>query len=86
MVLVSLTGWMVATTFRVPMTKDLLGIDVPPIVTAVDRSVRQWIEESHMVLAYLLALVVLIHVVAALRHHMLKRNNVLRRMIWSTRA
>jgi cytochrome b561 len=86
MVLVSLTGWMVATTFRVPMTKDLLGIDVPPIVTAVDRSVRQWIEESHMVLAYLLAVVVLIHVVAALRHHMLKRNNVLRRMIWSTRA
>jgi cytochrome b561 len=77
---------MVATTFRVPMTKDLLGIDVPPIVTAVDRSVRQWIEESHMVLAYLLAVVVLIHVVAALRHHMLKRNNVLRRMIWSTRA
>jgi cytochrome b561 len=39
-----------------------------------------------MVLAYLLALVVLIHVGAALRHHMLKRNNVLRRMIWSTRA
>jgi len=64
----------------------LLGIDVPSIVTAVDRSVRQWIEESHMVLAYLLALVVLIHVGAALRHHMLKRNNVLRRMIWSTRA
>jgi cytochrome b561 len=86
MVLVSLTGWVVATTFRVPMTNDLLGIDVPPIVTAVDRSVRQWIEESHMVLAYLLALVVLIHVVAALHHHMLKRNNVLRRMIWSTRA
>jgi cytochrome b561 len=86
MFLVSLTGWMVATTFRVPMTKDLLGIDVPPIVTTVDRSVRQWIEESHMVLAYLLAAVVLIHIVAALRHHMLKRNDVLRRMIWSTRA
>jgi cytochrome b561 len=39
-----------------------------------------------MVLAYLLAAIVLIHVVAALRHHMLKRNDVLRRMIWSTRA
>ena len=68
MFIVSLTGWMVATTFRVPMTKDLLGIDVPPLVTTVDRSVRQWIEESHMVLAYVLAAVVLIHVVAALRH------------------
>ena len=33
MFIVSLTGWMVATTFRVPMTKDLLGVDVPAIVT-----------------------------------------------------
>ena len=82
---VSLTGWMVATTFRVPMTKDLLGIDVPPLVTAVDRSVRRWIEESHMVIAYVLAAVVLIHIFAALRHHIVKRNDVLRRMIWSAR-
>ena len=86
MFIVSLTGWMVATTFRVPMTKDLLGVDVPAIVTTVDRSVRQWIEESHMVLAYLLAAVVLVHVIGALRHHMLKHNDVLRRMIWSARA
>ena len=86
MFIVSLTGWMVATTFRVPMSKDLLGVDVPAIVTTVDRSVRQWIEESHMVLAYLLAAVVLVHVIGALRHHMLKHNDVLRRMIWSARA
>jgi cytochrome b561 len=84
MVIVSLTGWMVTTTFRVPMTKDLLGIDVPPIVTTVDRSVR--LEESHMVLAYLLAAVVLIHVIGALRHHMFKHNDVLRRMTWGARV
>jgi cytochrome b561 len=82
----ALTGWVVATTFRVPMTKDLFGIDVPPIVTSVDRSVRQWVEESHMVLAYLLAAVVLVHIVGALRHHFLKRNNLLIRMVWSARA
>jgi cytochrome b561 len=84
MFVVSVTGWMVATTFRNPMTKDLFGIDVPPIVTTVDRSVRQLLEESHMVLAYLLAAVVLIHIAAALRHHLLKHNDVLRRMIWSS--
>ena len=63
-----------------------IGVDVPAIVTTVDRSVRQWIEESHMVLSYLLAAVVLVHVIGALRHHMLKHNDVLRRMIWSARA
>jgi cytochrome b561 len=64
------------------MTKDLLGIDVPPIVTTVDRSMRQWIEESHLLLAYLLAVIVLVHIAGALRHHLFKRNDVLRRMTW----
>jgi cytochrome b561 len=82
MFVVSLTGWMVATTFRVPMTKDLFGIDVPPLLTTVSRPVRQWIEESHMVLAYLLAVIALVHILGALRHHLLKRNNILRRMTW----
>ena len=59
---------------------------LPPIVTTVDRSVRQWIEGSHMILAYLLAAVVLIHVIGALRHHLLKRNDVLRRMTWGIRG
>jgi cytochrome b561 len=86
MLVVSLTGWVVATTFRTPMTKDVFGIDVPPIVTAVDRPVRQWLEQSHMILAYVLAAVVLVHIVGALRHHLINRNDVLRRMTWGMRA
>jgi cytochrome b561 len=82
----SLTGWMVATTFRVPMTKDVFGIEIPPIITAVDRPVRQWIEGSHMVLAYLLAVIVLVHIIGALRHHVLKRNDIPRRMTWGMHA
>jgi cytochrome b561 len=82
MFVVSVTGWLVATTFRAPMTKDLFGINVPALVTVVDRSVRQWLEESHMLLAYLLAAVVVVHILGALRHHVFKRNTVLRRMTW----
>jgi cytochrome b561 len=33
-----------------------------------------------------LAAVVLVHVVGALRHHLVKRNDVLRRMTWGMRA
>jgi cytochrome b561 len=82
MLAVSLTGWLVATTARTPMTKDVFGLNVPPLVTTLDRSVRQWIEETHMVLAYVLAAVVVVHVMGALRHHLVKRNDVLRRMTW----
>jgi cytochrome b561 len=86
MLVVSVTGWMVASTFRVPITKDLFGIDWPPLITGVDRSVRQWIEGSHMILAYLLAAVVVVHTAGALRHHFFKRNDVLRRMTWGMHA
>jgi cytochrome b561 len=82
MLVVSVTGWLVATTFRVPITKDLLGIDLPAIVTTVERPVRQLIEGSHMVLAYVLAAIVVVHILGALRHHLFKRNDVLRRMTW----
>jgi cytochrome b561 len=48
--------------------------------------VRQWIEESHMILAYLLAAVLVVHIIGALRHHIVKRSDVLRRMTWGMRA
>ena len=83
---VSVTGWLLATTFRAPMTADLFGINVPPLVTSVDRSVRGWIEESHMLLAYVLAAFVAVHVLGALQHHLFKHNDVLRRMTWGVRS
>jgi cytochrome b561 len=86
MLIVSVTGWMVATTFRTPMVKDLFWVNVPPIVTVVDRSTREWIEGSHKVLAYMLAAIVVVHVAGALRHHLAKRNDVLRRMTWGARS
>jgi cytochrome b561 len=86
MLVVSITGWMVATTFRIPITKDIFGIDVPAIVTVVSRPVRQAIEQSHMLLAYGLSVVVMVHVGGALRHHLIKRNDVLRRMTWGMRG
>jgi cytochrome b561 len=81
MVVVSLTGWITATTFRTPITRDLFGIQVPALVTSVERSTRNLVEETHLVLAYVLAAVVAIHVVGALRHHFVKHNDVFRRMI-----
>jgi cytochrome b561 len=86
MLVVSITGWMVATTFRTPITKDIFGINVPAIVTTVERPTRQWIEGSHMILAYVLAVVVLVHIIGALRHHIFKKNDVLRRMTWGMRG
>ena len=82
----SLTGWVLAGTFRVPMQRDVFGLSFPILVTNLDRPVRQVVEETHMILAYVLAALVVVHVIGALRHHFVKRNDVLRRMTWGMRA
>ena len=79
----SLTGWALAGTFRTPMTRDLFGIPVPQIVT--DRGLHNLFEGSHTITSYLLGALLLVHVAGALRHHFIKRNDVLRRM-WIGRA
>jgi cytochrome b561 len=81
MFVVAGTGWVVATTFRTPMTGDLVGIHIPALVTNVERGVRDLFEETHKILAYGLAALIVLHVAGALRHHLLKKNDVLRRMI-----
>ena len=80
----ALSGWALAGTFRSPMNKDAFGLTVPPLLTIQDRAVRGMIEESHMILSYLLAALVVVHIAGALRHHFIKRTDVMRRMWFRT--
>ena len=83
MLAASLTGWALAGTFRAPMNEALFGlVRVPAITSAGDRMLHDLFEQSHFILSYLLAALVVVHIVGALRHHFLKRNNVMRRMLW----
>ena len=76
----TLTGWALAGTFRTPMNKDAFGLPVPLIYTSQDRAMHGLFENSHKILSYLLAALVVVHIAGALRHHFVKRNDVLRRM------
>jgi len=75
----SLTGWALAGTFRTPLNKDMFGLTIPQIARQ-DRFLHDLFEGSHTILSYLLAALVLAHIGGALRHHLIKRNNVFRRM------
>jgi cytochrome b561 len=74
----SLSGWALAGTFRNPMSKDFLGLPIPLIVQ--DRSLHKLFEESHTILSYLVAALIVVHIAGSLRHHSIKRNDVLGRM------
>ena len=80
MLATTLAGWALAGTGRVSFNKDAFGVTVPLIYTSQDRAMHGLLEDTHKILAYTLAALVIVHVVAALRHHFMKRNNVLGRM------
>ena len=77
----TLTGWALAGTFRNPLSRDLLGLALPTIYQSQDRAMHELFENSHKILAYLIAALVVVHVLGALRHHLIKHNDVLRRML-----
>lgn len=74
----TVTGWALAGTMRTPLTKDFFGLAFPALTT--DRGMHGTLEGAHEALAYLLAALLIVHVIGALRHHFLKKNDVLRRM------
>jgi cytochrome b561 len=62
-------------------TSDLFGIPMPFLFAEPNAALARRIEGPHKLLSYLLLIVIVIHVAAALRHHFIKRNDVLRRMV-----
>lgn len=77
----TLVGWGLAGTMRTPLQQDIFGIKVPLIYANPDRAAHEMWEDTHRVLAYVLLALVVVHVAAALYHHFVKRDAVLKRMV-----
>jgi cytochrome b561 len=77
----TLVGWGLAGTMRTPLQQDIFGIKVPLIYANPDRATHEMWEDTHRILAYVLLALVAVHVAAALYHHFVKRDAVLKRMV-----
>jgi cytochrome b561 len=77
----TLVGWALAGTGRRHYEQDIFGLPVPLIYQSTDRAMHERLEDWHRILSYALAVLVAVHILGALRHHFLKHNDVLRRMI-----
>ncbi|MFT5504055.1 MAG: cytochrome b561 [Gammaproteobacteria bacterium] len=55
-------------------------IDVPATITSIERQedIAGWL---HKYLAYLIMIIVLLHVLASLKHHFINKDNTLRRIL-----
>jgi cytochrome b561 len=77
-----LSGWVINSAAAVPFSVFWL-VPLPPIV-APDEHVEELAKLVHFSLLVALCLVLAVHIGAALRHHLIKRNDVLLRMLPGT--
>ena len=79
MIAMPITGWVVNSASNVPFSIFWL---VPlPAIVGPSKAVEDLASLAHVTLFILLALLLLVHIGAALRHHYIKRNDVLARIL-----
>ena len=78
--LVAMLGW-AHSGAHTPDYSDWFGLFKVPQFTSPDKVAARAYEENHIWGAYILAALVVLHIMAALYHHFYKRDRILMRMI-----
>lgn len=79
MLAVPLTGWIASSAQGVPVV--LFGVWPLPDLVGKNVALGERLQDAHMVLNYAMAVLVIGHVGAALQHHFIKKDGVLKRML-----
>jgi len=78
-----ISGWMMSSAANYPVT--LFGLFQFPALVAPDHDLHEALEEVHEALFAALAIVAIIHALAAVYHHVWMKDDTLRRMLPFTR-
>jgi cytochrome b561 len=78
-VVIPLTGWLYSSATGVPTV--YLGLVQLPDLVGRDKPLADLLRVVHTVLNYTMLALIVIHVVAALKHHLIDRDDVLTRML-----
>jgi cytochrome b561 len=82
MILVPLSGWVMMSAVARPLT--FYGLfDVPKLAVPQDRAFAALMGERHELLAFFLIGLLVLHIIAALRHHIVLEDGVMARMLVS---
>jgi cytochrome b561 len=84
-ILVAMLGWAHSGAHR-PDYGDWFGLFRVPQITSTDKAAAAVYEDRHILFAYVLLALIVIHFAAAIWHHFVKRDSVTARMIDGTPA
>lgn len=80
MLVVPLTGWIMSSAGKYPIS--IYGLfEWPKLAVTKGSALAEAAHEGHEVLGFLMAALVVLHVAAALHHHFVIKDNILRRML-----
>ena len=78
-VIIPLSGWLYSSAAGLPTV--YLGIVQLPDLFAKDKALADALKRVHVTLNYTMLTMIIVHVAAALQHHFVNRDDVLRRML-----
>nr|VFK66709.1 MAG: Cytochrome b561 [Candidatus Kentron sp. UNK]VFK72180.1 MAG: Cytochrome b561 [Candidatus Kentron sp. UNK] len=79
MIALPIIGYLISTSAGAPI--PMFGWLEVPVWIVVDEATRNTAVVAHYYLAYATALLVIVHILAALKHHFVDRDDTLRRML-----
>jgi cytochrome b561 len=74
-----LTGWMMSSAAGVPVS--VFGWFTMPDLVPTNESLMEIFEQTHEILAFILIGMIGLHLLAALKHHFINKDDTLRKMI-----
>ena len=80
MLAMPLTGWIMSSAGNRPLNWFFL-FDIPKFAVSKDDAIVGVSGEAHEIMGFVWAALIIVHILAALRHHFILKDNVLRRMI-----
>ncbi|MGD8326563.1 MAG: cytochrome b [Sphingomonadales bacterium] len=75
-----IVGWMIISTSTRNIPTVIFGLFTLPRIASPDREAHEFYEELHEVMAFVLIALAVFHILAALKHHIILKDDVLRRM------
>jgi cytochrome b561 len=80
MFILPFTGWLLSSAAGLQIS--FFGLFNLPNLIAPNNHLRLFFTETHKLLAYLIIVMLCLHTSAALKHHLVNKDNILRRMLW----
>jgi cytochrome b561 len=74
-----ISGWLISSYAGVPVS--FFGLFVLPPLVSPDKNLMRLFQDIHGWLAYGLMLTIILHVLAALKHHFVNKDDILKRML-----